>query len=309
MSTPDHPDWWVPVGGLNSAESVLERRSTIWNDNGVVPPAAPPSSTFGSEYRGKFFTRGCRGKIEQIQVYCRRDAAGTIELRYSPHPCLGPFDQVTITPGAAWAWVAVNIEEMWNYDSLFLWLYDVDADVWWGYDTALPYDGHYSADAGATWTDTPTRPFIRVIYSGETPGDVPISGIVNNIPIPNVGSYREKLAMAVPINTPTTVVDIDGAGSVDLVFCHVAAAAASVNTVFRFYCDDIYAYGIPFITLNAYGITPATPGVSLTTYALNGVCVQVVTKRFEFRRRFHINAFNAAGPVVATVYAHPTLLR
>ncbi|GAH63757.1 unnamed protein product, partial [marine sediment metagenome] len=104
MSSEDHPDWWRPTGGQNSQDSILERRSTIWNDDGIVAPTIPDAFYEAAIYKGKFFTRGCRGMIEQIQLYCIGDAADTITIRYSPHPCLGPINEVTIVPAAAWAW-------------------------------------------------------------------------------------------------------------------------------------------------------------------------------------------------------------
>jgi hypothetical protein len=214
MSTEDHPDWWRPVGGQNSQDSTLERRSLVWNDNGVVAPAAPPDFETGETFFGKFFTRGCRGMMEQLQIYCRRTAAGTLRLRYSPHPCLGPFNEVLITPGAAWAWVPAVIEGMWDYDSLFVWVYTCDADVSWAWDAVLPYDGHESLDAGATWADLAIRPFIRVVYAGETPGDVPVSGIVNTIKIPSVGAQiAGVLGENVPNNVDTLLTRFEGAGT------------------------------------------------------------------------------------------------
>ena len=202
------------MGGQNSQDSTLERRSLIWNDNNVETPDAPPAFSQAGEFEGKFFTRGCRGKIEEIQMYCRSTGIlPTIILRFSAHPCIGPFYDVTITPGAPWAWVGVAFEEMWNYDSLFIWVYSVtNAD--WGYDAVLPYDGHLSLDAGATWADEAIRPFIRVVYTGETPGDVPVSGIVNTIEIPSIAT---QVASTVGINVPsgvlTEVCVAEGAGT------------------------------------------------------------------------------------------------
>ena len=213
MSTRDHPDWWRPVGGANAQDSTLERRSRIWNDGDPDAPAAPPVVNTGVTYRGKFFTRGCRGKLDRIQVYCMRTAAGTLDLSFSPHPCIGPLYTVTVTPGAAWNWYQAFFLQMWNYDGLFIWVSRCDADVSWGYDEVAPFDTHYSTDVGVTWTTLNTRIFIRVIYSGETPGDVPVSGCVNNIPIPNLTQRIEvAFSVNVPHNTLTRITGMDGAG-------------------------------------------------------------------------------------------------
>ena len=152
--------------------------------------------------------------IEEIQVYCRlTGAAPAIVLRFSPHPCLGPLYTVTIVPGAAWGWVGVAFEEMWNYDSLFIWIHSI-TNAEWGYDEAQPYDGHVSLDTGATWADWAARPFIRAVYTGETPGDVPVSGIINNIPIPAKASVNEEATGVVAQSGVNTyVVEVEGAGT------------------------------------------------------------------------------------------------
>lgn len=230
MSSRDHPDWWRPTGGQNSQDSILERRSLVWNDNGVEAPNAPPAFYTGVHHKGKFFPRGCRGMIEQLQIYCINTAGGSLQLRYSPHPGLGPVNTVTITPAATWGWVGVDIEEMWNYDSLFIWVFSCQADVSWGYDATLPFDGHESTDAGATWEDMAIRPFIRVVYTGETPGDVPVSGIVNNIPLPNfVPDITNDWVM---LNVPgggTLYYEVEGIGTIKLAIWYVSALASYNN--------------------------------------------------------------------------------
>ncbi len=214
MSTQDHPDWWKNVGGSNAQDSTLERRSLIWNDNGIEDGIDPPAFFTCATDRGKFFTRGCRGMIEEIQIYCRDAGVDRLTLRYSPHPCIGPIGEVTITPLAGWSWVAAAVEEMWNYDSLFIWIHACQAGTDWAYDTEQPYDGHTSDDNGATWRDITRRPFFRVVYTGQTPGDVPVSGIVNTIEIPSVGTRMDVTAgVAIPNDTATLVCTVEGAGT------------------------------------------------------------------------------------------------
>ncbi len=221
MSTKDHPDWWRPMGGQNSQDSILERRSLVWNDNAVEDGDAPPAFYTCLTYKGKFYPRGCRGMIESIWIYCRDAGADRLTLRYSPHPGLGPVGEVTITPLAGWSWVGAVIEEMWNYDSLFIWVVECDAGTDWAYDAVQPYDGHWSQDTGATWEDMAVRPFIRVVYTGETPGDVPVSGIVNNIEIPSLTPLATGLTT---LNVPamgTLTHLIEGVGYFKLGIWHV----------------------------------------------------------------------------------------
>jgi len=214
MSTRDHPDWWRPVGGSNSQDSVLERRSTIWNDGDPVAPAAPPELNTGVKDLGKFFTRGCRGVIEYLQLYCRRAAAGTLDLSFSPHPSLGPLYTVTVTPGAAWAWAPGLFYQMWNYDSLFVWVSRCDVDVSWGWDRVQPWDGHFTLDVGVTWRLGAWRMYARVVYTGETPGDVPVSGTINTIEIPSSATEAAVgYGLVVPTDAVTTICTAIGAGT------------------------------------------------------------------------------------------------
>lgn len=181
----DGPDWGIPTIGPNSLPSSYERRSTIYNDNRVEAPNAPPAFVSDPGYIGKFYTRGMRGMLNRIEVYCRRTTPiPQIFLAVTPHPGLGPVKWGILTPGVEWGWYGIDIDEMWNYDSMFIYAYYVvTTDI--GYDTLQLYDAHISDDAGATWTEQQRRYYVRAIVSGETPGDVPVSGIVNTIRIPN----------------------------------------------------------------------------------------------------------------------------
>lgn len=224
MATRDHPDWWKNVGGSNAQDSILERRSLISNDDAVVDRTAYPILGTDAIYKGKFYTRGCRGMIEELQIWRTVTAGGTITLRLSPHPCIGPLYEVVIPIGPAGAWTGVAFEQMWNYDSLFIWVHELEAGEEWGYDAALPYDGHESTDTGATWADLAIRPFIRAVMTGETPGDVPVSGVVNTIEIPSVALEKETVGfVAVPHNVETEVLLVEGAGT-------MIQAALSMNT-------------------------------------------------------------------------------
>ena len=308
MSSQDHPDWWRPTGGQNSQDSILERRSLIWNDNGVVAPAAPPANYTDIDYKGKFYARGCRGKIEAVQIYCIRTGAGFMTLRLSPHPSLGPFQELTITPGATWAWVTRGLEQMWDYDSLFIWISYISLDVSWGYDAVQPYDGHESDNAGATWGDLAIRPFIRVVYTAETPGDVPISGIINNIKIPNTSS--EKVISAYLYNTPPaaeTLIDLHGAGYCDSVIWSPAAFPGSHTFNLLIYCDEELAWNYTPQEVFDMGFMTASPSLSLNQYVVDGICTISLTKLFEFKRRFRLAvqcAFGGGG----FLHIHPTLL-
>jgi len=309
LSSRDHPDWWKNVGGQNSQDSILERRSLVWNDNNIEDGTVPGAFYDAETYKGKFFTRGCRGMLEQLQLYCIGDGADTITLRYSPHPCLGPFGEVVITPAAAWAWQAFMIEEMWNYDSLFIWVYVCEANVDWAYDAEPPFDGHESGDAGAMWSDMAIRPFIRAVYTGETPGDVPVSGIINNIKIPNSSSGEQSAPGYTGLDVWTPLVTVHGAGYCDLLTLDAWPIANSHVTSIEVECDGVRAGRWQLSGLSGDGFNDDTQPLSLLLYAANGKCFLQISKLWEFRRLFRLLVYNGMANVPVTVHAYPTLLR
>lgn len=316
MSTRDHPDWWRPMGGQNSQDSILERRSTVWNDSDPQPPPAAPPSSSTDTYKGKFFTRGCRGMIEEIQIYRTATAAGTITLQFSPHPCIGPLYTVVIPAGPANAWTGVAFEQMWDYDSLFIWISALQAGEAWGYDAVQPYDGHqHTPRAGpplplySPWFDLAIRPFIRVVYSGETPGDVPVSGIVNNIRIPNSSTSSVTDSLRIYMGELTLVASIPGAGFVDLMIMMVNENAVSHSTAYFVRCDGAGSWGWSYFDMNVWGFDDDNQPMSLPLYAEAGFCTMMITKKFEFRRLFELYARNNFGDVTIHTRIYPNLIR
>ncbi|MBA7619392.1 hypothetical protein ES703_26731 [subsurface metagenome] len=312
----DEQDWNRPVMGSGALGTALERRSLIHNSDGVVDRTAYPILYTSDIYKGKFFTRGMRGMLESIQVYCDGDGVDTLTLRYSPHPCLGPVGEVSIIPADGYAWQIFPVEEMWDYDSLFIWIYACTANITWGYDAWLPHDGHeYTVtgaareDLGGTWAEIDIRPFIRVVYTGETPGDVPVSGIINNIPLPASSSQQEKEIVDITQGDIITIIDIHGAGYCDYIEASVSAGVDSDSTWIRVYCDGVFAGRWNFNLLNIRGHTTSTPTVSLTRFLADDNCDMLIHKRFEFRRRFIVAALNIVAPATVTIRAHPTLMR
>lgn len=198
MSTKDHPDWWRPVGGSNAEDSVLERRSLISN-NGAVPIMEAGSAIAA---RGKFFTRGMRGFLEDIDIYCGDPlaAGGTIHVHISPFPESGTAYTVDIVvpAGGAAAWRAATFDLFWNYDSMFVWWYeDVVGNVEFAYDLGLPWDAYGGSPVGIIWITRDMRYWVRVLMAGETPGDVPVSGTLNTVVLPNLMANMDAINVAI----------------------------------------------------------------------------------------------------------------
>ena len=313
MSTQDHPDWWKNIGGQNSQDSILERRSLIYNDSEILDGTDPAPLESAEIYKGKFFTRGCRGMIESIQIYCEGDAADALTIRYSSHPGIGPFGEATIIPAAAWAWQDFPLEEMWNYDSLFIWVHACEANVDWAYDAEEPYDGHESGDTGATWEDMAIRPFIRAVLTGETPGDVPVSGIVNNIPLPHEATEIANGA-DVAVNLVNTLI-ATGEGAGEVLMVRVIALTAVAPAAGVVYTVRIYADGAQAIWINNRDLTQsviATTGRSSCGEFYQDATTTTMNIRIPVNFRRNIQVYfeqSSGGNVNTNAYVHANRIR
>lgn len=224
-----------------------ERRSTISNSDTAAGWSAPT----GNNRRGKFFPRGCRGFIDTIDVYCKDAGAagGTISVYITPHPSMGYIAtaDVTVPAGGGEDWRSANFDRMWNYDSLFIFAVSSSADIQWAYDATEPYDYYFSSDAGASWVHGNFREFFRVIMKGETVGDVPVSGTINTIEIPSVGSKRSEDDVNVADGVITSVVTLTGSGTVlelRLIFLDDTVPAGLVTYELIAYADGVLSYEI-----------------------------------------------------------------
>lgn len=182
---PDQPDYSVPSLGPISKESRLSWRSQLSN-NGTTPTEISPGPY---HYHGKFFPRGCRGFIHELEIYVRNPAVvdDYVHVHFSPEPGMTNVFDVRLTVPALTdpGWITLTIDRFWNYDSLFIWMMVyVAGRVYINYDTGAPRDCYYSTDE-ENWVPYNRRLWIRVNFEGETAGDVPVSGTLNTIPIPN----------------------------------------------------------------------------------------------------------------------------
>ena len=273
-------------------------KNDLSNDNGVTTPTAPPSQRTNQKFFAKWFMRGCMGQIYSFSIYCKRTASGTITLGYSIAPSMGEIGEITITPSSSWDWKTGILNKLWEYDSLFIYVKNISADVAWGYEvTTTEPDCLRSTDSGVTWTPLDERVFIRVaIRYGTIP--ITIGGIVNNIPIPNSSSGANSGSISVPTDTETSIITLTGSGNVE----RVALFTGDDIVEIRFYIDgvmfDRYALlGGEYFTafnLNALKYSPSTPQIQLMSYVAEGICYFNVTKSFPFKRSFEVRAYHVA---------------
>lgn len=185
MTYRDSPDFTDTILGPISRPSRIEWQSQLSN-HGATPIMLNNSET---NYRGKFFPRGCRGWIESIEVYVESQHAFplNIHIRLSPYPNMAPIHYLSPNLPAGWGpgWLTIPFNYFWSYDSLFIILQTGDdAQHWLAYDGEAPYD-YYTGLTTVTFTTANRRLWIRVNLKGETAGDVPVSGTLNTIPLPN----------------------------------------------------------------------------------------------------------------------------
>ena len=282
-------------GGVNILIDLLEqgayieRRSTIANRG----TTALWGNMIGDNRASKFFTRGCMGFINKIEVYCKSvGVAGTITVYISPNPSLGYVDSVNITVGAGAeaSWRTATFNRMWLSDKLFIFIVCSHADIKYGYDAEdhTKNDAYNSTDAGATWIHADNRTWILVVMKGETVGDLNVAGTVNNIEIPHSSSGFEGMITPLPAESEIDLVTINGCGYIDLIEANVSASANSEKVWIKIYCDGNLVFNKAFESLSIRGYTPTTFPVALMNYAVNGVCNVDIMKKFEFQREFRL---------------------
>lgn len=301
MATEDHPDWWTGVGGSNAVDSVLERRSLISN-NGEDATFEDGSAIVA---RGKFFTRGMRGFLEDIDIYCNAIAlaGGTIEVHISPFPESGTAYQanVVVPAGGVAAWRAANFDLFWNYDSMFIWWFESAGAVRFAYDEELPWDAYAGSPVGIIYVTVDRRYWVRVLMAGETPGDVPVSGTVNVVEIPNLTA-----AMAYT----NTVVN---AGNEEIVLPHVftmgkltclmmtlrqiLGAVPPANMLIHIYTDGVdHTFNVAQLREVIVDVVNTVSPISMGLVdAVNNIYQVNFSAEFPFRHDLIVTVENTAG--------------
>jgi hypothetical protein len=278
-------------------DAFYERRSTLSN-NGTT------ASLLANNYtnrRGKFFPRGCRGFINTIDVYCDNadTASHNLTIKVSPFPGLGPVLTFTLSiPASASAsWRSVTVRRMWNYDSMFIWIQS-DSDTYGriGYDTGTPYDYCYSTDE-ITWIPDAYRLWIRVNMTGQTVGDVPVSGTINTIEVPITSSGAASGLVSIPSGGYADLLRIKEAGE----NLHMQCITNDYGVSFYIYCDGqpLKFLGFDWVCpalLYQNGYTNNTQGIQLLVY--NSVSgeknVFTIVFPFKWKRELYVKVYNPA---------------
>jgi len=279
-----------------TTEAYKEDRRTLSN-NGTTPSIMAPGKEY---YFGKFFPRGCRGYINTIEIYCGNSDTTdhTLYIYISPQPGMGRVvsTSLTVSAGASNSWRSISIQRFWNYDSMFIYIIgDSSSYPTVGYDTGTPYDQSYSSDE-VTWTPQTRRLWVRVNMTGETVGDLPISGTINTVGLPAVASSSVSGVTGIDPGATATLITISGAGRI----LRVSLYSNTDVVEFRFYVDGVQIDREALTAagyfqgnyLSAHGYTECTPSVQLLSYTSGGITRIAVTIPFEFKRQFEVRAVN-----------------
>ena len=266
----------------------IERRSVLEN-NGETPIMVDGNKTYA---RGKFFPRGCRGFISNVQVYCDNlDAVQhVLTVHFTVAPGMGDVYAVTLPlpAGSSEDWRLAYVKRMWNYDSLFIWV-ESDSDAYGriGVDLGAPFDAYGSTDR-AEWMAGPARLWIKVMLTGETVGDLPVTGTLNTVRVPNASSCAAGELTAISKGVEAVLLTLHGAGIVDAVRFATTHPAVEL----RIYVDDVYVQKIVPEDLYNWGFTASTPAYSLLKYSATATNYALITIPYEFKRKFELRGWH-----------------
>ena len=224
-------------------ENFLENRITLENKG------SDPAGFATAGLQGKFFPQGCRGIIKIICVYARNTYTtdATIRIHIAIRPGAPAFASYTATvPAVSEGWVYVYPHLIWEYNSIFIYWERVSGNPQVAYDTDTPYDAYFFNRTAEQWQCENRRYWFKIDITGRTSGDIPVSGTVNTINIPNVGSGSGTAATLVAAGSTVTLKEIEGMGTVHMVIVRIDDDMGEI----RFYVDgELIQYSNSSFTL------------------------------------------------------------
>jgi hypothetical protein len=205
---------------------------------------------------------------------------------------------LSVAGGSSAAWRGVWLRKFWNYDSMFIWV-SSDDDLYGrlGEDAGAPYDYYESADE-VSWSPYQYRFWFRVNVTGETVGDLPVSGTINTIAVPNLASAASSGDVIIGALGTATLVSLSGCGVVDF----ICLTSNYPDMRFDIFVDDQQLRFMPLIT--TYSIIPeqwrnwycdvgAGSGIVTAKYdtANNRYSIHINVP-IHFRRKFEVKCLN-----------------
>ena len=280
----------------------VDRRDVLKNDENPIAPDEPSGILGAIPYKGKFFPRGARGLIESVSIYCKRTGVGLFRVNLAPFPGSGPVATLLVSPGLDWGWAIANYRQMWNYDSLFIWISYIYGDVSFGYDTLGSPDAYSSDSEQKVWEAENRRYAIRVDGKGFTPGDIPVSGVINTIEIPSVATGRDSGLIYVSPNSANYDAIIRGCGKLLIAFFCCSDDGARDNLQPSVICDgnEVMPRVITFKSWEGSMVGASSLGVFLGKWdTVNHVYSMGVAFAPCFKRSFKVGFVNDSSTLRA----------
>lgn len=201
-------------------QTAYTARELTLSNNGA---SAFYSGDLATRQHGKYFPRGCRGFISKVYVYAKDSNGKAIPINLSVNIGTGLVKTVTVTPGSDDAdWYSADVNIMWNFDSMFIWSDRTASGATIGYDNLNPEteDAFFSDDDNVTWakdTGGARRIWFKIDLVAMTIGDLPVTGTMNTIPIPNDASSSDGAATPLTGGDITTIFTVNGSGTISLI--------------------------------------------------------------------------------------------
>ena len=294
-------------GGANividklTQDAYTPRRVDYFNHGATATMTAITNTT----YRGKWFPRGCRGYLDNVQVYCDNpdSADHTITVYLAPQMGMAPIysANITVPAGASAQWRMAVFRLMWNYDSMFVYVIADNASYpRIAYDTGTPIDAYYSTDL-EEWRFEERRYWIKLGFVGLTVGDLPVSGTVNTIEVPATTSRVESGVISVPDSTVTDIATLRGAGTLlEAYLVFYATDPPDAYTVYGIYVyvdgELIGAWSNQDFTLSETATEGAVRIGEFRQYSAGSIIRLWV--QLKFKRELRIAAFQTTGSSV-----------
>jgi len=275
-------------------ESFTETRRTLENHGDTA------SYTDTVLCRGKFFPHGARGYISKIYVRCKNtdtaDHQFTVYVSVAPKEA--PLITKTVTVTADFDdWLEIEINRFWNYDGIFIAVLNDDASLQVAYDVGTPYDAWGGSTDYYQLIPANLRYWIKVNVHGQTTGDIPVSGTVNTINIPNIGTGYDVGDTEIPGYSEYELVSIQGMGKLLWATVYSNYAYALV----RIYADGSKAFEYAFSGLHSHGFENANFGVQLIQYDTStNKYRMIIGIPIPFKRELKIAVYNGQS---TSIYA------
>jgi len=257
---------------------------------------------------GFWFMHRARGFIERVRLYAKNITGSdqTITIRI----CIAPKRPAILTLSATipasqteYDYVDVTgINCLWNYDTIYV---EIEGP-----------DGIYLRGKSGLWGEGGFRndnvdgivPWIMVWLAPGTRGDIPVSGTVNTIQIPNTTSSAVKAGTSVPASSSETLIDISATGTVKWLAVSFEGTDSQLAKV-QIEVDDVLIWDMSISdTYRRLGFSQGGAGsvVYITQYdTTNNYYAIVFNNAFSFKRRFKVTVKNesTSNSITATAMA------